>query len=143
MGKIETGVRTRVSWERKMNKSAPISIRLLRNKRMEEDDRFDIIWKGDDTYQIHYFDPHTNNENLKRSKTVLNGEQLDAYLTSLFELVAQDSEPFQGIQIFIPCFPSLLFKPKQLANEGVQAALFQVMPLLIGATRLPKGARFC
>jgi hypothetical protein len=126
-----------------MYKSAPISIRLLRNTKMEDDDRFDIIWKGEDTYQINYFDPATKNENLKRAMTILEGEQLDAYLTSLFNLVAQDSEPFQGIQIFIPCFPSLMFKPKQLANEGVQAALFQVMPLLIGATRLPKGARFC
>ena len=124
-----------------MTKSAAITIRLLRNLNMKHDDRIEIVWKGEDTYHIHYYDPNSSDD-LKRTKTVLEAEELDAYLTSLFHLVARDTEPFQGIQFFIPCFPSLMFNPKNLANEGVQTALLQIMPLLIGATRLPRGTDF-
>jgi len=111
--------------------STNIQLRLCRDSNEERDDRLVIKYKDEDTYQIYFRDG--NSLNPTTYCTVLSGDQLDIYLDSLFTLLARDIDPFQAIDIQIPCFPVLRYDVQDLGDETLSSTLKSIMSVLYAA----------
>lgn len=121
-----------------------ITIRLLR-KDAPLDPKKDVVirirHKGENVYHLFYTDTYAKYSEGHDHMTVLEGDQLDTYLLSLFNLAGRDRDPFDSIQFDIPCFPTVLFHPKDMKDEDIQQALLDVMPLLVSASCVSKVAK--
>jgi hypothetical protein len=124
-----------------MSQSAvPITLRLLRkgSKNKMDDDVITIFCESDDydneyqNYRLRYLDG--GSEDRIRHETYLTDEQLDSYLSSLFSLIGEDTEPFQSIQVLAPGFPSVLFDADRVYT--VKDHLLTLLPLLTNVYRV-------
>ena len=107
----------------------PITFRLLRvNKSSKNDDVIKIY--GDDVngYRINYTTPDL--ERSQESLMLMTGEEIDTYLSSLFTLLTKDSDPFEGLQVLAPGFPSIMLPIDTLKKPSVRNSLFNVLPIL-------------
>lgn len=116
--------------------SLPVTLRLLRkDKGAKKDDIIKIkCWDVDvdEKYQIDYKDADSNTDTgvSYHSSTFLTGEQIDAYLQSLFVLLTRDSDPFESLQIMGPGFPCILLPIQELKKERVRQSILDVLPVL-------------
>lgn len=116
--------------------AVPITLRLIRsNKGPNMDDIIKIKhWdiEEDEKYQIQYMDADSDTVNgtIHHSSTYLTGEQVDAYMRSLFTLLTRDADPFASLQIQAPGFPSILLDIDELKKERVRQSILDVLPVL-------------
>lgn len=118
--------------------STNITIHLCRNGGEEAQDNDDIITihhKGENIYHVFYRDGDFINKS-HFQMNVLDGDELDTYLLSLFRLVASDRAPFKFIQFNIPTFPTLLYKPHDLTDKKIRSKLMHIMPILKSAIKV-------
>ena len=118
----------------------PITLRLLRKncKSKLEDDVITIFRESEDynnnfdNYRLRYQDG--GGEFAVRHETYLTGVELDSYLSSLFSLLSEDTEPFDSIQVLAPGFPSVLFHASRV--YAVKDHLLTLLPLLTNVQRV-------
>jgi hypothetical protein len=118
----------------------PITLRLLRKncKSKSEDDVITIFRESEDydsdfdNYRLRYLDGGSDER--VRHETYLTGNELDAYLSSLFSLVSADEEPFESIQVLAPGFPSVIFNSSRV--YAVKDHLLTLLPLLTNVQRV-------
>jgi hypothetical protein len=118
-----------------------IQIRLTRpDEPQYKDDRIAISYnKFTDLYDLYYKDGgNCCAHSCKKGRfyhVELTGEQLDTYLDSLFFLVRRDADPFEKIQVEIPCFPALIFNIEDLSKPLLRDSLKSLMPVLVSADK--------
>jgi hypothetical protein len=116
--------------------SVPITLRLCRkDKGAKKDDIIKIkFWdiEEDEKYQIDYTDGDAVSAegNIHHSSTYLTGDQVDAYMNSLFTLLSRDADPFEYFQISAPGFPCILLPIEELKKQRVRQAILDVLPVL-------------
>ena len=115
--------------------SSNIQIRLTRNENEAQDDRIVICYKDDNYYQVFFQDGNMKAKQPVTYCTVLSGEQMDAYVESLFTLVARDRDPFRSIEFQIPCFPTLQYDVADMRKGKIRNTLKQIMPILQSAAK--------
>lgn len=121
-----------------------VQIRLIRKDQPKSynDDRIAIAYNQyTDLYDLYYMDCANvcGKRSCKKTRVYqveLTGEQLDTYLESLFFLLRRDIDPFENIQFEIPCFPVIIFDVQDLSKPAIREAVKDLMPILIGATKV-------
>ena len=95
-------------------KKEQIEVRFIRNKKTVEDDVMKICKVSEDSYNILYRDKNsgTNAKMLAVSRAaVIN------FLRLSLRLLTIDDEPFESVQVTLPCMPSVLVSPKNLTSQ--------------------------
>lgn len=119
-----------------------IQIRLTRpDEPQYKDDRISICYnKYTDLYDLYYKDgSNCCKEKCKKTRMYhveLTGEELDTYLDSLFLLVRRDSDPFDKLQVEVPCFPVVIFDIEDLSKPAIRNSLKNLMPLVVSVERI-------
>lgn len=109
--------------------STNITLRLLRgNAEADQDDMISIVHQGDDLYHVYYKDGDWKEET--SHMTALTGDELDSYLSNLFFLATQDTQPFRSIQLNIPCMPLIMLQVSDLKKKGIRRSLHTILPIL-------------
>lgn len=107
-----------------------IQIRLTRNKNEDKDDRILIRYKGENIYQLFFQDGNTTSKTPSIYCTVLDSEELNVYMVSLFTLLSFDRAPFENVEFQIPCFPCIQVVPADFENQTLCDTLKSLMPIL-------------
>lgn len=116
--------------------ASTIQIFLIRKSdQTKPDDTINIQHKGEDTYHVYYRDGNWTDEN-RWHMTVLSGAELDQYVEGLFTLLARDRDAFEHVQFNIPCYPALMYTPRDLDREEIRQGLTDMMSLLYSAQRV-------
>lgn len=113
----------------------PITFRLIRttNDDAKNDDIIKIYGNEDDGYSIVYTDNNPDDEDTSirhRSLMYMTGEEVDIYIHGLINLLLEDDDPFYGLQILAPGFPSILLPIPALRKKKVQRSLHTLLPIL-------------
>jgi hypothetical protein len=118
------------------NSEKTIQILLIRKSdHSQPDDTINIQHKGEDTYHVYYHDGNWS-ESTRYHMTVLSGAELDQYIEGLFTLVARDRDAFERVQFNIPCYPAVLYSPRDLLRDDIRQSLTDMMSLLYSAERV-------
>lgn len=119
-----------------------IQIRLTRAEESHyKDDRIAMRFNiNTELYDLYYKDGgNCCKETCKKTRfyhVELTGDQLDTYLDSLFFLLRRDTDPFEKIQVEIPCFPALIFDIEDLSKPAIRSSLKALMPLMVSAEKV-------
>ena len=113
----------------------PITFRLLRinNDDPASDDVIKIYGNQDDGYSIVYTDNASANKSgsiTQRSLMYMTGDEIDTYMHGLITLLLEDDDPYYGLQVLAPGFPSVLLPIPALRKKKIQRSLFNLLPLL-------------
>lgn len=112
----------------------PITFRLIRTlDDQSKDDIIKIYGNADEGYSIVYTDSNPSNENAiirHRSLMYMTGDEVDIYIHGLITLLLEDDDPFYGLQVLAPGFPSILLPVPALRKKKVQRSLHALLPLL-------------
>ena len=109
-----------------------IEIRLLRNPELEDahtDDKINIFPStvDEEKYEVVFRDADSR----VKYTLLLDEEDLYTYMEGLYVMLPKDKDPYRGIQFSIPGFPCVLFSIQDLKDEPVQAAINNLIPLLV------------
>lgn len=113
----------------------PITFRLIRttNDDAKHDDIIKIYGNENDGYSIVYTDNDPSDETTSirhRSLMYMTGDEVDTYIHGLIVLLLEDDDPFYGLQVVAPGFPSILLPIPALRKKKVQRCLHTLLPLL-------------
>lgn len=61
----------------------------------------------------------------KTVEQVVSADKLVLYLSSLLQLVVNDTDPFENVQVDLPTAPSVMFRP-----ESLQSSLYPILGLV-------------
>lgn len=122
-----------------MTSNIPITFRLHRvDGSPKDDDIIKISGSEEDGYSITYFEGDNDSRpNKYKTLEYVTGEEVDTYLESLLILLANDVDPFYGLEIQAPGFPRILIPIPALRRKSVKRAIFQSLPLLTNFWREP------
>lgn len=75
------------------------------------------------TFSVTY----TDNDGRIRNTSECTEEEVFEHLDSIFDLLPIDTDPFEGIQIYAPTFPSVMISTKDLDRARVQNAVYRIV----------------
>lgn len=107
---------------------AAITIRILRDNTDASGASDDVIriTPSDDSDRL--FDlTYTDHDGRISNTAEYTENEIYEYLDNLFDLLPADNDPFDGIQIFAPSFPSVLIRTNDLTRPRLQDALYRVI----------------
>ena len=113
----------------------PITFRLLRvnNEDPSTDDIIKIYGNETDGYSIVFTDNQTAGKTkttTHRSLMYMTGDEVDIYIHSLITLLLADDDPYYGLQVLAPGFPSIMLPIPALRKKKIQRCLANLLPLL-------------
>ena len=105
-----------------------ITIRILRDNTDSSGNSDDVIRispreDSDRTFDLTY----TDHDGRITNTAEYTENEIYEYLDNLFDLLPADNDPFDGIQIFAPAFPSILIRTDDLTRPRLQDALYRVV----------------
>ena len=111
-----------------MVRETSIIIRVLRDNTDQSGASDDVIRitpseESDRTFDLTY----TDHDGRVANTVTYTENEIYEYVDSLFDLLPADNDPFDGIQIFAPTFPSVLIPVDQLTRPRLQDALYRVI----------------
>lgn len=109
--------------------SLQMSTRILfiRDSTDESESSADTLWiipLNDGGFRIHFLDTHSE---LKYYATMENHHDVLDYIESLFDLLPVDGDPYECIQLFVPAFPSVIYKTHLLSRVTLQNAILRLL----------------
>ena len=111
-----------------MVRETSITIRILRDNTDQSGASDDVIRITPSEESERTFDlTYTDHDGRIANTSTYTEQEIYEYLDNLFDLLPADNDPFDGIQIFAPTFPSVLIPVNDLTRPRLQDALYRVI----------------